>query len=342
MSKAKKRVQNNAIDTQVDNMTNKDAVIKAREIAAPIEEKSKKRKKLLLENAATVISMLAISLTVILYAYNKGVSRVFGIPVSCIPLDLKSFAPLALIVGGLLTYLFYYTSLFKTDVALGSKKVNPLRVFWGFLIIRYLLDESKIGNYLGTVWSYALPAIISIATEVIVYLIRRPRKIKRISKETYGITVENHLYEGFLYSSFFKTGLIFIVIAITFSPLIGEISAKANTEYQTCVYNEEQYAIIVNYDDRVLAQRAKIVNNNLTIYTCDYIFFEKENTIFVFNKYDSVEIISDYPDESEIATEQTDSLIESSAEPTDALPCSYAPETSEMLPTDTPNAPQNP
>ena len=296
MSKKNIKRAKEAKDKRQESYTNYDAVVKAKEIATPIEEKSNKRRKALRENAATVISTLAISLTVILYAYNKGYARVFNIPASCIPLDLKRLVPVAIIVCGVLAYVFTYVALLRTDIALKNKRINLLRMFYGFIIVRYFLSASNIENYLGSVWSYIVPVLLSIVIELLVIYIRRPKRIKTISKEEYSVKVENQLYNGFLYSNFFKTGLWFLVVAVILAPTFGEISTRANTDYQTCVYKDELYAVIVDYEDRVLAQKATVENQKLSICTSEYTFIPKEGTAFINTKFNSVELVSELID----------------------------------------------
>ncbi len=77
---------------QETTYSNYEAAIKAKELFEPIEDEDRKKKKAILGNAATIISTLAVFLTIVLFSYNLGYSSVFNIPVKCIPLDIKLYS----------------------------------------------------------------------------------------------------------------------------------------------------------------------------------------------------------------------------------------------------------
>ncbi len=126
------------------------------------------------------------------------------------------------------------------------------------------------------------------------FFAKRPRKSRIISKTEYDIKVEDYLISRFLFSHFIKTGINIICIAALLAPSLGRLSARANNEYQTCLYNNEQYSVIVDYGDQVLIQRAKENNNMLTICISNYTFISKNNIQFVYKQYDSVELVTDF------------------------------------------------
>ena len=299
-------MSNTTADTNKESKTeytNFDAAKKAKDIAAPIEEKSKQRRKTLLENAAAIISVFAIFLTVILFAYNKGFSSVFNVPVRCMPLDLKSYIPVAFIVGGILTTAFYYSALSKTEIALKKVRVNPIRILYGFIILQYFLIVIHFDYYLGKIWSLLAPALISLAIELILFLLRRPKKTKNISKAEYKIRVEDYIFDRVFFFQFVKTGLWVAVLAIILAPFIGKISAKANTDYEICEYNGGHYSVIVDYGERVLAQKSLEKDNTLIICTDEYTYIPKDGIVFVFKHYDSVKIVAELPITPDFAAE---------------------------------------
>ena len=64
-------------------------------------------------------------------------------------------------------------------------------------------------------------------------------------------------------------------------------------------YEKEQYAVIIDYSDRILAQRARTDQNTLYIDASEYCYFSKENIHFVYNTYDDVIIMDSASDETE-------------------------------------------
>ena len=274
--------------------SNFEAAIKAKELFDPIEDEDRKKRKEVFGNVATIISTLAIFLTIVLFSYNIGYSSVYNIPVKCVPLDLKSYIPVTISVCGMMSYFFWYYALIKTDYALKKRKINVLRIIYGMIILYYLLKIIHIDYYTGKIWLLFVSISFSLILEVIVFLAKRPRKRKNISKTEYDIKVEDYLINRFLFSLFVKTGICFICITVLLAPSLGRLSARANNEYQTCLFNNEQYSVIVDYGDQVLIQRAKENNNMLTICISDYTFISKNNIQFVYKQYDSVELATDF------------------------------------------------
>ena len=83
-------------------------------------------------------------------------------------------------------------------------------------------------------------------------------------------------------------GLIIVIVPTLISPSFGYITAKGNREYQVFAENNQQYAVIIDYSDNVLAQKAEVKNDTLVIDTSDYFFFSKDSREFIFSKYDNV------------------------------------------------------
>ena len=91
-----------------------------------------------------------------------------------------------------------------------------------------------------------------------------------------------------MYTYYFKFGIAFLAIAVVLAPYVGEIKAKANLEYQTFADSDIQYAIIVDYNDKVLVQRSKEENDVLTIYADSYSYVSKEDLSITYKKYEEV------------------------------------------------------
>ena len=89
---------------------------------------------------------------------------------------------------------------------------------------------------------------------------------------------------------YIKYGIFLVVLPVAFGPLLGEFSAKAEREYQTCVVQDTTYAVVVDYSDRVLVQQATEENGVLTIDTSRYFYFDKNDLILRYSKYEGVTI----------------------------------------------------
>ncbi len=285
----------------MSSYTRKDAIKKAKELSAPIEGESKKRRKLLIDNAATVISVFIIWLTITLYAYNTGFCKVFNIPTDCMPLDLKSYIPLVIQVAGILVMIIFYIAYLKTDHAVGRNVINPLRILYGCYIFQYLLITNHIDKYIGPAWTLLLPILFPLIIEFTIFFVKKCRQSikndKEISEPEYKAKIEDYLFDRFLYLDYVYPGLFILVISVLIAPFLGRISAQANCDYQICLFQDEQYAIIANYSDTVLAQRAKVEEEKLIINIDGFTYLPKEGTKFQFKQFSSVEIVDGFQDE---------------------------------------------
>lgn len=112
------------------------------------------------------------------------------------------------------------------------------------------------------------------------------------------------MLEDMIETSIFNTyyigyGLCVLALVVVLAPTFGEINARALRKYQSFIYEKEQYVVIIDYSDRMLAQRARIDQNMLYIDTSEYCYFSKENIHFVYNTYDDVIIMDSASDETE-------------------------------------------
>lgn len=71
--------------------TIKDAALEAQKIVEPFAQTHASRLKSLLNNAATIISLSIVALTMLLFAYNQGYASVYHLPVNVIPLNLETY-----------------------------------------------------------------------------------------------------------------------------------------------------------------------------------------------------------------------------------------------------------
>ena len=92
-------------------------------------------------------------------------------------------------------------------------------------------------------------------------------------------------------------------------------------------YEDNIYAVIVEYSDEVLVQSVDIYDNTLTIDTSEYRYLSKDGLFFSYNEYDDViignqaEINKYQPTETttDTPTESSEPIEESSIEPTELI-----------------------
>ena len=273
--------------------TNVDSARKAAELTKPLEVEKEKKRTHLLNNAATYISILVFALSVVLYSYNKGFSSVYSIPVNAMPIDIKSYIPIAVQVIGVMMWILYYVSMVQQEKALNKRKFNLLRVMYGFSIIHILMSYNQLDRLLGTIWSLVIPLLISLLFESGLYFFRRPVKRKAIDESTYKMRIEDYVFDRILSSYLVRYGLCFLVIAVIFAEPIGRLSAKAKCDYQICFYDDKAFAVILEYDDRVLVQQATTVNENtLYIDISNYRYIEKDGLKLINQKYEKVSLLT--------------------------------------------------
>ena len=274
----------------MSDLTKNDIYREAHEKITPIANGIEVRKKKLIENATVIISVSLVMLSIVLYAYNTGYCRVFNLPVDVMTVDIKQFLPLAIQVLGTTAYVLFYISSFKTDQALKKNRINFVRTLWGFLIVAYLFSTNNVPSIIGNWLSLLIECLIPLSVELLVYFRNKPKRNKNVSKSDHQILLEDTIQEFLLMTYYIRTGIFLIILPFVFAPLIGGFSAKAEREYQTCVVQNKTYAVIVDYSDKVLAQKAFEKGDSLQIDTSSYIYFDKTDVIFQYSEYESVSI----------------------------------------------------
>lgn len=280
--------------------TIRDAAQEAQKVVKPFEQKQRERLKKLLNNAATIITIFIVALTMVLFAFNRGYASVYDLPSEIFPVDIKQYLSISTDLALLLTYVFYYLAHKSADQVLVKRQFNFLAVLYGFLIILTLQNEYYFGRILGQHICVIIAIIIPVTVEIM-SIIRRKRldRGKRqgdkiIDTVTKELKKEDFVWSEIFYSMYIKSGIAVFVICIGFAPWIGSISAKANPYYQTCIYDAKTYAVVVEYDDKVLVQEAKIDENTITISTSSYRYLPKDILELSYDTYDSVQIQKDF------------------------------------------------
>lgn len=277
----------------MEDTTINDVAREAQRIVEPFAQTHTSRLKSLLNNVATIISLLIIVLTMLLFAYNQGYSSVYHLPAKVIPIDIKMYLSLAVNIAMLSTYIFYYIACKNSDRLLGKKRINFLAVFYGTIIILTLLNKYNLGRFIGPITCIVIAVIVPIMVELIPRFLKKNCSDKVVDSSAKELKKEEFVWNQILYLLFVKNGIFVLAVCACLAPLVGEISAKANPNYQTCNYNSESYAVIVEYEDRVLVQRADIYDSQITIYTNSYLFLPKDLLEISYSTYDLVLIQED-------------------------------------------------
>ena len=242
----------------------------AREKIKPVINETEGKKNKLFENVAAIISLAVIVFSIVLYAYNTGYCRVFNLPPEVMSLDMKRFLPLAVQLFGITTFLLSYISSLKADRALKKNCFNLTRILWGACIVLHFLSANNFTVWIGNWWSFLLALLIPLLAEVMLYWAKRPKKDRKVDEVAHQIVLEDAVHDSIFYTYYFKYGIFLVVLPMVFAPMLGEFSAKAQREYQTCVVQEVTYAVIVDYEDKALVQHAVVQENALQIDTGSY------------------------------------------------------------------------
>ncbi len=253
-------------------------------------KKNKKKTRKVFDSIAAIISISVIVLSIIMYSYYNGYCKVFNIPTKIIPINIKDCLPFAINIVGVLIYVLYYIAYIKTDRIVGKNKVNVFRIFYGYIILCTLLFDNNIDNLIGKIWSMVIPLLIPIAIEVFVYFAKRPKKPKDNNVDDPNSLLEEYVFNIFMYNSYIKYGMFIFILLVLLAGPFGGLSAKAEDRYQICTFDNISYAVIVDYDDKVLVEEVKEIKNKLIINTKTYRYIDKESIEFEYKEFDKVTI----------------------------------------------------
>jgi len=280
-------------------VTRNDVIHEAIEKVQPTKAKANEQRKKLLEHTGAIISISIVVLTLALYAYNKGYCSVYSLPPECMPLNITSYLPLALQLCCITIYLLTYISSLKTNEILNKNRISLIRILYGWFIIITLFNN--IYTLVGRPWFPLIALAIPIVVEILFVLKKRRHKNrnKKITPIEYNIMLEDMIETSIFNTYYIGYGLCVLALVVVLAPTFGEINARALRKYQSFIYEKEQYVVIIDYSDRMLAQRARIDQNTLYIDASEYCYFSKENIHFFYNTYGDVIIMDSASDETE-------------------------------------------
>lgn len=272
------------------DLTKGDVFREAEEKIKPITNEVENRKKKLFENAAVIISFSVIALSIILYAFNTGYCKVFNLPTEVMSLDMTRLQPLAFQILSIATFILLYISSLKADRALKRNRFNLVRIIWGVFIVSHFFSVNNVPSVIGKWWNLLLIYLIPIVVEVMIYWAKKPKKATKVTEAEHQIVLEDTVQDSIFATYYIKCGIFAIVLPFIIAPMLGEFSSNAEREYQTCVVDNATYAVVVDYEDKVLVQQAKEQGEVLQIDTSSFTYFDKKDIVLRYKEYISVSI----------------------------------------------------
>jgi len=266
--------------------TKSKAILEARNKTKEYEKKKNKTVGEMIKNAAVILSVSAVILLFILYAYCRGYYGVFNIPENYFNLDLQNYLPVVFQMCGVFMYFSYYFSSIKKDKILKKRRINFLRVFWGVMIVLCILNANNVKGIILYILFCILSCIIFMCIELFFYLGGETRSDKEISNIEYQFILENYI-EDFVMLSLYKIFGITIVVVLL-APYWGKFQAHLKNNYEVLTIDNQQYSIIVNHLDKAVVQKVSINGNELVVHTDSYMLVSKENIVIQNKRYDIV------------------------------------------------------
>ena len=285
-------------DCRLEDTTKRDVISDAKDRVTTFSKAADSKTKKIIECFAIITTVVTIALYVVLYAYKTGYLDVFGIPASCVKVNLVDYLPALYRICAVSIYIVWYVISKKTFEIIGSIDMEPIRVMYGYYVVLYLSEPFGIYKNLPAVFKIIIPLCVSLIVELVLYFKKKPRKNSKkdsnsVSKKEYALILENTVHD-LLLSRYYNTGVFIVILAVTLAPILGRASAKNNESFQLCDVDNEAYAVIADYGDTIIAQKAKENDNQIEINTSSYTFFAKDNIEFTYNQYNNVLLVSEF------------------------------------------------
>ena len=258
------------------------------ELTQKEEEKIEKNIKYLLENLAIIISISTVFILLMLYSFNKGFYRAYNIPANCIKVNLVDFLPATFQLCTIYIYFLLYLIQLKKDRILKINKFNISRIAYGFIIISNIFVNSNINYLIGAKLTFCISISIPIIIELTWMLIKNK---DNLNQKKILLTEFIEVKMLYLINNKYALGIIIIIILLAYN--WGTLNALAKTEYQIFTWNNTTYAVIIDQDKNVIAQKSKINNKKLTIDTTSFTYLPKENITFKMIKYNDILLFKD-------------------------------------------------
>ena len=277
----------------METTTKKEIASKAREKIAPITEKEDAATKAAVENIAVITTLITIGAYVVMYAYKTGYCSEFNIPAICVRISLKDYLPLLFQICSLSIYILWYIVILRSDMALRRIKINGYRVLYGYLLIYMVLDSNRIFRFFPKFAPFPISLGLSFFIELLIFSIRKKRssnkeKEQTVSTAEQAFVLQDIITDTFFYRYYIRTGFFVFALAVALMPFWGRLIARANVDFQICQLNDVPYAVIMDYGDIFIAQKAKIDDTCMEIDTSKYSFFQKDGVEFEYRHFESI------------------------------------------------------
>ena len=258
-----------------------------------LEEERNKYKEtiqLLIKNWAKITSAAVVILSYIQYSYKYGICKLFHLPVSAVTISLTDYIPAVALVCATAVYLFDCFVSLKSQHNSEKMHFSLFRIICGtaitFMVLTLVLNDSSI----KLLWLLLIAAVPPLILELF-YRKMSIQSLRERIENKYQHRFETDAEDGVFYKHYIKPGLIGILIVILLIPCISESITSHKNVYETCTFEEESYAVILNSSAGVWVQPAVIGEDSLIIYTRSYKYVSKADIEkFEFRKFDRVTI----------------------------------------------------
>lgn len=301
---------------------------KAADTITPLTSRENAFRKNLSSNIAVITTLVTVSAYVVLYAFKVGYYSIFNIPATCIRVDLRDYLPVLVQISAISIYLVWYTIYISVDVAYKRASFQWMRICYGCLIIYMLFSMNGILNRIPGTHVIIIVFSGAIGIELLVYLLLKLRfkGFSNVKKKDEEKAIENAVSDLLLYNSIVRSGVLFLIIAVTIAPFIGRLFANNLSTFQVFSNNDKEYAVIIDYGEKVLAQESRAENRTIIIDISHYLYLSKDDISFENATYDGVNLISDDASDSQLAatgpeSEESVSSLETENDNTTHLEC---------------------
>ena len=143
---------------------------------------------------------------------------------------------------------------------------------------------------------------LSFFIELLIFTIRKKRssnkeKEQTVSTAEQAFVLQDIITDTFFYRYYIKTGFFVFALAVALMPFWGSLIARANVDFQICQLNNVPYAVIMDYGDSFIAQKAKIDDTCMEIDTSKYSFFQKEGVEFENRRFERISRVAAFSNE---------------------------------------------
>ena len=141
-----------------------------------------------------------------------------------------------------------------------------------------MLSVNGFLKHVSGILSVIVVLSISFGIEFIVFIYfkLKYKKYEDVKPEDEKKAVENAVSDLLIHNSVVRTGVFFLLIAVILAPLVGKAFAKNVSSFQLFTNNDKEYAVIIDYGDRIAAQEVHVENEILFIDISQYTCFAKE------------------------------------------------------------------